>query len=77
MYRNMALIVVIIINIIKGMLFHPMYGKKKGDFIAMSIILIAIPLLFLDSKIGFLSWLIAILVCMNWIYTYYVLKVRK
>ncbi len=80
-YTDAIMVLVIIIQILRLVVLEKRYGKKKGEFLAMTLMLCVIPLALLSNPSNalgiFLRWLMTVAIIGNWIYTLYDFKFRQ
>ncbi|NYB75651.1 hypothetical protein HZF24_16000 [Sedimentibacter hydroxybenzoicus DSM 7310] len=80
-YIGIILALLILIQVIRISFLRGRYGKKKGDFIAMTLLLSTLPFIVLyyvnesRSKLFLLIMILAVII--NWAYSLYVFKFRS
>ncbi|WP_312812108.1 hypothetical protein [Sedimentibacter sp.] len=80
-YIGIALALIILIQVIRISFLRGRYGKKKGDFIAMTLMLSTLPFIVLyyinESRIKAFLWITILALIINWAWSLYEFKFRS
>lgn len=77
-YICIILVLIILTQVFRIFFLRGRYGKKKGDFIAMTLLLSTLPFIVLyyvnESRSKLFLWIMILVVIINWAYSLYVFK---